>query len=33
MRLIEETGIPILGTIVNRFQSDMPFGLGAADWR
>jgi Mrp family chromosome partitioning ATPase len=33
VRLIEETGVPILGTIVNRFQSDMPFGLGASNWR
>ena len=33
VRLIEETGVPILGTIVNRFQSDMPFGLGAGNWR
>ena len=33
VRLIEETGVPILGTIINRFQSDMPFGLGNSGWR
>lgn len=29
---IEEVGTPILGTVVNRFQSDMPFGMGGGGW-
>jgi Mrp family chromosome partitioning ATPase len=33
MRIIHESGTPALGVIVNRFQSDMPFGLGAGEWK
>jgi len=30
--LIHEMGVPLLGAIVNRFQSDLPFGLGGKGW-
>ena len=30
--VIEEMGAPILGVIVNRFHSDLPFGLGGKGW-
>ncbi len=33
LTVIEEAGIPVLGVIMNRFQSDMPFGMGAKEWR
>ncbi|HED66409.1 MAG TPA: hypothetical protein ENJ09_12755 [Planctomycetes bacterium] len=33
MRMIHETGATVLGVVVNRFQSDMPFGMGAGDWK
>lgn len=33
MRMIHESGTPVLGVIVNRFQSDMPFGIGAGEWQ
>lgn len=32
LRLIEDTGVEILGTILNRFQTDMPFGIGGEGW-
>lgn len=28
LKVIEEAGAPVFGTVVNRFQTDMPFGLG-----
>lgn len=33
MRMIHEAGTPVLGVVVNRFQSDLPFGLGAGEWK
>jgi len=30
--LIQEAGVPILGSILNRFKSDMPFGIGSRGW-
>ena len=30
--VIEEMGAPLLGAIVNRFHSDLPFGLGGKGW-
>lgn len=33
MRMIQETGARVLGVVVNRFQSDLPFGMGAGDWK
>ncbi len=33
LAVIEEAGLPVLGAIVNRFQSDMPFGIGAKAWQ
>lgn len=33
MRMIHESGTPVLGVIVNRFQSDLPFGMGAGEWK
>jgi receptor protein-tyrosine kinase len=33
LAVIEEAGVPVLGAIVNRFQSDMPFGMGAKAWQ
>ena len=30
--VIEEMGVPLLGAIVNRFHSDLPFGLGGKGW-
>jgi Mrp family chromosome partitioning ATPase len=33
MRVLLESGTPVLGTIVNRFRSDMPFGIGAGAWK
>ncbi len=32
MRMIHRSGTPVLGVIVNRFQSDLPFGIGAGEW-
>ena len=29
LKIIEESGAPVFGSVVNRFQTDMPFGLGA----
>ena len=33
MRMIHKSGTPVLGVIVNRFQSDLPFGIGAGEWK
>ena len=33
LRQIEESELPVLGTVVNRFQSDMPFGIGKGEWK
>jgi Mrp family chromosome partitioning ATPase len=32
IRRIEEFGRPVYGTILNRFSSDMPFGIGGKGW-
>ena len=28
-RLIEEAGVPVLGTVLNRFRAPLPFGIGS----
>jgi receptor protein-tyrosine kinase len=33
MAIIEEGSVPVLGAVMNRFQSDMPFGIGAKAWQ
>lgn len=30
LRMLELAGLPVLGAVVNRFSSDLPFGIGAA---
>ncbi len=32
MALVEDVRVPLLGTVVNRFETDMPFGLGRGRW-
>jgi Mrp family chromosome partitioning ATPase len=32
VKMLEESGVPILGSLLNRFKSDMPFGLGDREW-
>jgi Mrp family chromosome partitioning ATPase len=33
LRMLETAGLPVLGAVVNRFSSDLPFGIGAASER
>lgn len=33
LRVFELAGLPVLGTVVNRFTSDLPFGIGSAAGR
>ncbi len=33
LRFLEEAGVPVLGSVLNRFKSDMPFGMGERDWK
>lgn len=28
LRVLESAGVPVIGTVVNRFKSDLPFGIG-----
>ena len=32
VKMLEESGVPIFGSLLNRFKSDMPFGLGDREW-
>ena len=32
VEILEQAGVPILGTVLNRFRSDMPFRIGSRKW-
>ena len=32
VEILEQAGVPILGSVLNRFRSDMPFRIGSRKW-
>lgn len=32
VEILKQAGVPILGTVLNRFRSDMPFRIGSRKW-